>query len=67
MDDVRMLPENRKAMRFKLDYLKKHHRLTGLSESDLDWLIRMDEAFTNYGSLSPKQMRVVDTIFSKAQ
>jgi hypothetical protein len=49
----------------KLKWIRTHAE--SLSERDLDWAIRMEEAFTQTGSLTARQSEVLDDIYRKAK
>jgi len=55
-----------KEIQFKLEYLDRPERLTYLSESDMEWLERMRGAFTRQGTLTEKQLSVLDNLWEKA-
>lgn len=40
-------------------------KASSLSEHDLEWTIRMESAFKDYGNLSPRQLSVLEGIYDK--
>jgi hypothetical protein len=51
-------------IRWWLKHLNAH--ASDLSASDLDWTIKMEEAFRLYGRLSEKQMKTLEEIYKRS-
>ena len=57
-------PKRHQQVVFMLKYLNE--RAGELAQNDLDWAIKMEEAFTEQkGSLSDKQFRTLQSIFKR--
>jgi hypothetical protein len=63
-----MIPKETKierieVIKYKLKYLSE--RAGNLTPSDLNWTIKMEDAFKEQGNLSPRQMTVLEGIYGR--
>ncbi len=56
----------RDTIEFQFKYLNKPEIASQLSEQDLNWAIKMQNAYDRQGWLSPKQIEIVYRIYEKA-